>query len=117
MIHAVFQGCAFAILRTYREIAAITGPASKISLTGGGIVFRPWLQMLADLLEQEISFTDIGVEGRGAAIFCAVALGEYRDVPEAAQAMQSKTTSILPKPLDDASRQSFERFEWLSAQS
>ena len=117
MIHAVFQGCAFAVLRTYREIAAITGPASKICLTGGGIVFRPWLQMLADLLEQEISFTDIGVEGRGAAIFCAVALGDYRDIPEAAQAMQSKATSILPRPLDDASRQSFERFEWLSAQT
>lgn len=117
MIHAIFQGCAFAILRTYREIATITGPASKICLTGGGIVFRPWLQMLADLLQQDISLTDIGVEGRGAAIFCAVALGDYRDVSEAARAMRTNGTSLLPRPLDDSSRQSFERFERLSAQT
>ena len=117
LIRGVLQGCAFAVYRTYREISGITGEASQIGLTGGGIVFQPWLQMLADLLEKELSFTDIGVEGRGAAIFCAVALGDYQDVYEAAPAMQTASSIVQPQPIDELGRQQLEEFERLSAQT
>jgi len=117
LIRVAFQGCAYAVFRTYREISGITGEASRIGLTGGGIVFQPWLQMLADLVEKEISFTDIGVEGRGAAVFCAVALGDYQDVFEAATAMQTRSTIIQPNAIDRLGRQQLEEFERLSAQT
>lgn len=114
MIRAIFQGSAFAIYRTYRKITELTGEASVISLTGGGIVFKPWLQMLSDVFGKEMKVTDTGVEGRGAAVFCAVALGDYRDVQEAAIAMQPDVHTIEPNPLDDLTRDQLERFTELS---
>jgi ribulose kinase len=61
--------------------------------------------------------TDSGVEGRGAAIFCAVALGDFRDVFEAAPAMQPESTIIQPEQLDELCAEQFETFSRLSSQT
>ena len=105
-----------AICRTHEDISTITGNAEKIGLTGGGIVFTHWLQLLCNLFNQEIIKTDIGVEGRGAAVFCAVALGDYVDVKEAAIAMQPAATVLHPVPLDADCARRLESFRNLSAQ-
>ena len=99
MIAAVFEGCAFAIHRTYQTVTELTGAAETITLTGGGIVFEPWLQLIADVFQKELVLSDGGVEGRGAAIFASVALGEFNDVSEAAIALQPQSVTIQPGPM------------------
>ena len=116
MVRAILQGSAFAIYRTWNEITSITGPAKQVNLTGGGIVFAPWLQLIANLLQQELVITDSGVEGRGAAVFCAVALGDYKDIYEAASAMQPASNIMTPEPLDQLTIDQLGAFSALSAQ-
>jgi len=117
MLLAVFRGCAFSVFRTYQALSGIAGDAERIGLTGGGIVFTSWLQLLSNLFQKEMILTDSGVEGRGAAIFCAVALGDFRDVFEAAPAMQPESTTIQPETLDELCAEQFEIFSRLSSQT
>ena len=114
MLQSVFEGTAIAVSRTFDAVMEQAGTPTRIALTGGGIVFSSWTQMLADLLQQPLVETDHGVEGRGAAAFCAVATGHYSDVDEATTAMQPVSRLIEPGEKRDKWQPLIERFNALS---
>ena len=99
LYRAVLEGTAFAIGAVYRQLSGWCGAARTMRVTGGGVASELWLQMLAAVLEMPLEVTDSAVEGRGAAIFAAVALGRHRDYDTAADAMVHVTRRVLP---DDA---------------
>jgi ribulose kinase len=56
------------------------------------------MQVIADTLQRPLGVTDAASEGRGAAMFLAVALGFYKDINEAAEVMVKQNYLIEPEP-------------------
>ena len=84
---AVLEGVSFAIADIVEQVVGWCGPPTRIRLTGGGASSTLWPQILADILGTPLECSDEAVEGRGAAIFLAVALGLQPDYDTAADAM------------------------------
>lgn len=115
LLRAVFEGTAVAVMRSYRQLAQDLGDATAITLTGGGIVFTAWLGLLADLLESPLRITDSSCEGRGAAIFCGMAIGEFKDLHDAVSAMQQPAVTMEPSTSWDSYQPLVIRFERLNS--
>lgn len=98
MFRSVLEGSGFALCRVFNQVVDWLGEPASIGLTGSGVRGHTWTQIIADTLQRPLSITDASSEGRGAAMFCAVALGLYRDIDEAAQAMIHTTRVIEPDP-------------------
>ncbi|MEX2326556.1 MAG: FGGY-family carbohydrate kinase, partial [Pseudomonadales bacterium] len=71
-------------------------PPDRIGITGSGMKSDVWTSMLADVLDRPLELTDAASEGRGAAIFCATALGRYPTLEDAI--MQMVKVSRIVKP-------------------
>ena len=64
---------------------------------GGGSKSELWLQIKADVLQTPVqTLTCKEVGALGCAILCAVALGEYADITEAARAMSEVKSVFMP---------------------
>ena len=87
MVRALFEGVGFAVADIVDQVATWCGPPGRIRLTGGGAASPLWRQILAGILDHAVEASDDAVEGRGAAIFLAVALGLHADYATAAAAM------------------------------
>ena len=98
MVRAVFEGVGFAVADIVDQVASWCGPAHRIRLTGGGASSPLWREILADILDHAVEASDDAVEGRGAAIFLAVALGLHVDYATAAAAMVPEGQRIEPGP-------------------
>lgn len=96
LYRAVLEGAAFAIADIVDQVAAWCGPPARVRLTGGGAASRLWASILADVLATPVEASDAAVEGRGAAIFLATALGLYPDHHAAAAAMVPPPRRIEP---------------------
>ncbi len=96
LTRAVFEGLAISIARVHRHLTQTLGVSGEVCLTGGGIVFGEFVQMIADLLQQPLQLQDTSCEGRGAAIFGAVAIGVYASCEEASANMITTGTTIAP---------------------
>ena len=88
---AVLEGVSFAIADIVDQVVGWCGPPTRVRLTGGGATSTLWPHILAAVLDTPLECSDEAVEGRGAAIFLAVALGVQADYDAAADAM-------LPSP-------------------
>lgn len=109
MYRAVMEGASFALTRIFEQIVAQVGQPRSVGLTGGGANSRVWTQMLTDLLGQTLDLTDGASEGRGAALFCSVAMGSHGTLEDAAADMiRSRQVS----PGDDASTWPEVRRRW-----
>ena len=84
---AVLEGVGFAIADIVDQIAGWCGPPTRVRLTGGGAASPLWPHILAAILDTPLEGSDEAVEGRGAAIFLAVALGLQPNYDAAADAM------------------------------
>jgi xylulokinase len=115
LYRAVLEGTAFAIGAVYEQLAAWCGPARVIRVTGGGAASGLWLEVLAAVLKTPLEATDTAVEGRGAAIFAAVALGMYSDYDAAADAMVRVTRHITPDDSVVAQYEAVHR-DWLEVE-
>lgn len=98
MVRALFEGVGFAVADIVDQVASWCGPPDRIRLTGGGAASPPWRQILADILDHALEASDDAVEGRGAAIFLAVALGLHADYLKAAAAMVPPAQRVEPGP-------------------
>ena len=98
MVRALFEGVGFAVADIVDQVASWCGPPDRIRLTGGGAASPPWRQILADILDHALEASDDAVEGRGAAIFLAVALGLHADYAKAAAAMLPPAQRVEPGP-------------------
>lgn len=98
MFRALFEGVAFAVADIVDEVATWCGAPKRIRLTGGGAASPVWRQILADILDHALEASDDAVEGRGAAIFLAVALGMHADYASAVAAMVPPGQRVEPSP-------------------
>lgn len=95
---ALLEGTSFALREVYDQLIDWTGEPGYIGVTGSGARSRLWVQILASVLEKPLTITDGASEGRGAAIFCAAALGAYPSSRDAAANMVHPTAVIEPVP-------------------
>ena len=98
MYRAVLEGGAFAIRGIFEQVRGWCGTPSRVRFTGSGALSAVWRQIIVDALRWPVEVTDRAAEGRGAAIFLAVALGYHRDVASAEEAMVHVQTTVEPDP-------------------
>jgi gluconokinase len=98
MFRAVIEGSSFALCRIVNQVIDWVGEPRSIGLTGSGVRGLTWTQVIADTLQRPLGVTDAASEGRGAAMFLAVALGFYKDINEAAEVMVKQNYLIEPEP-------------------
>lgn len=72
---AVLEGVLFNLLQCYRELVALNGKPRLIRVSGGVCKSRLWLQMLADMWEEDIAVADVSQ----ASLLGAAAVGMYVD--------------------------------------
>ena len=98
LYRAVLEGAAFAVADIFDQVTGWCGPPTLLRATGGGAESRLWMDMLASILDTPIELSGPGVEGRGAAVCLAVALGRYPDLRAAADAMIRVERVAEPQP-------------------
>ncbi len=96
LYQAVLEGASFAIAESFHEVTGWLGSPDAISVTGSGANSLTWVQLIADLLDLPIDVTDAATEGRGAAIFGALALYDYKSLSDAASGMITVTRTVEP---------------------
>jgi xylulokinase len=84
---AVLEGVAFAVRDIFEQIRGWCGPPHVVRLTGSGATSAVWCDILAQCVGESLEASDGAAEGRGAAVFAAVALGDHKDFDAAASAM------------------------------
>lgn len=97
LYRAVLEGTAFAIRGVFDQVAGWCGEPTVVRLTGGGARSGVWCQILADVLNRPLEASDEAVEGRGAAVFAAVALRYHAHHDVAAGAMVVVKRRFLPQ--------------------
>ena len=98
LYRAVLEGAACAVRSLFAQIEGWCGEPQLLRLTGSGATSRVWAGMLANLLDRPLEVSDNAVEGRGAAMTAAVALGWYTDMDIAGIAMAQVRRTIRPDP-------------------
>ena len=96
MYKAVIEGASCAVATNFQHLTQHCEPVTRIGVTGSGVNSRYWLQLLADLTGNTLEITDASSEGRGAAVFFAVATGLYPDVPTAIDQMVKPSHIVEP---------------------
>ena len=106
---ALIEGLAFALRSGKERIERKTKtPISCIRLSGGGAQSDQVAQIVADILNLPVErFDDCEASGRGAAMVGAAAVGWYKSITAAGEAMVGETYRIAPDP------QAAERYEAL----
>jgi sugar (pentulose or hexulose) kinase len=94
---AVMEGASFAIAESFKQVIGWTGPPQFVGVTGSGADSLVWVQMLANILQVDLSLTDASSEGRGAAVFAAMALKEYSGLEEAIEQMVHVSRIVSPE--------------------
>ena len=98
LYRTVLEGGAFAIADIFDQVSGWCGQPTLIRATGGGAESRLWMDILASVIDAPIELSGPGVEGRGAAICLAVALGQAPDLGSAVQTMIRPEHTALPDP-------------------
>lgn len=98
MYRAVLEGATFALAAVFDQVLGWAGEPVRIGVTGSGVASNTWMQLLTDLIARPLEVTDGASEGRGAALFCALALGRYSSIGEAINGMVHTRHTYLPNP-------------------
>jgi xylulokinase len=98
MTVAVMEGVAFA-LRDCLEIARLSGlDVTKATICGGGAKSELWKEIIANVLNVQISTTKTEQgPAYGAAILAMVGAGQFESVSSATKALVEYTQTIKPK--------------------
>lgn len=96
MFRAVLEGSGFALCRIFNQVINWVGEPVSIGVTGSGVLSRTLTQIIADVLQRPLSITDASSEGRGAAMFCTVALGIHENINDAAGTMIIENDKVEP---------------------
>lgn len=107
---AVLEGVSFAIADILDQIEGWCGTPARIRLTGGGAQSGIWPQILANILGNPLELAE-AAEGRGAAIFLAMALGLHGHYDAAADAMVRNLRRVQVQS-DSAHRYTEIRHHW-----
>ncbi len=96
MYRAILEGGAFAIRAIFEQVRGWCGDPTVVRFTGGGATSALWRRIIVDVLRWPVEATGEAVEGRGAAIYLAVALGYHPDVDAAAGTMVRVVERLTP---------------------
>jgi xylulokinase len=96
LYRAVLEGASFAVRGIFDQVVGWCGLPARIRVTGGGADSTLWVSILANVLNQPIELTGEGVEGRGAVMCLAVALGLHSDLHQARDAMVRLEETVQP---------------------
>lgn len=100
LTRAVLEGVAYGLRDGFElMLAAGTRPVSHIRASGGGLASPVWRQILADVLDAEITIPST-TEGAayGAAVLAAVGAGWFATVDDACARLVSATPVAAPGP-------------------
>jgi len=97
-IRSVMEGVTFGLKDSMALIQALDVEIKEIRAIGGGAKSPVWQQILADTFEAEVKLLRIE-EGPalGAALIAGVAVGCYRDFPQAADAVVKVAQGAVPR--------------------
>lgn len=105
------EGSSFAFADIFEQVRRRAGEPAFIGVTGSGTASRVWTGLLADLVQHPLELTDMASEGRGAAVFCAVAIGEYPTLEAAVANMVHPGRTVHPTGTDlSTARQQWQAF-------
>lgn len=100
LTRALLEGVAFGLKDNLRLMQQVgLGPIEQVRLSGGGARSPLWRQILADVLEVELTTVNT-TEGAayGAALLAAVGMGRYGSVRAACDAVLRLTGRVRPGP-------------------
>ena len=100
ILRGVYEGIAFSHRHHFDKLLATRNtPVREIRLAGGVAKSSEWTQIFADVMRHPVETVDVNETGAlGCAMAAAVAVGEYKDFKEAAQAMIKTKSRAEPKP-------------------
>lgn len=99
MLRSVYEGIVFCHkMHIDKLLASRSTPPKAIRLAGGAAHSRVWTQIFADVLQMPIEFVEIDETGAfGCALAVSVAVGDYKDLHEAAEKMCAVSGTVLPR--------------------
>jgi xylulokinase len=96
MALAVLEGVAFSFADGHRALTAANSPIDDITLIGGGARSERWRQIIADVLNSEMTFRDGGEVGPGLGAARLAHLSEFQTLSDAE--FNKKVAQICPPP-------------------
>ena len=99
MLRAVYEGIVYSHRwHLDRLMNTRDGSDAVIRLAGGVAKSKAWTQMFADVMNLPVETVDVGETGAlGCAIAVATAVGDYKDVTDAARHMCRINEAVLPR--------------------
>ncbi|MBO4808179.1 MAG: carbohydrate kinase [Lachnospiraceae bacterium] len=99
MLRAVYEGIVYSHRwHLDRLMNTRDGSEAVIRLAGGVAKSKAWTQMFADVMNLPVETVDVGETGAlGCAIAVATAVGDYKDVTDAARHMCRINEAVLPR--------------------
>jgi xylulokinase len=92
----ILEGVSFAIRDIVGALSEFDLQAQAIRLTGGGAQSEVWRQIISDVLDLPVQYTDVDAT-LGAAINASVGIGIYRAFHEAVESMCRTQTVTVPR--------------------
>jgi L-xylulokinase len=97
LLHAVFEGVAFAHMAHIERLKSAGVGLGEITISGGGARSPVWPQMLADIIGETVLVSAQPEAGAlGAAIAAAVGSGHFAGLDEAAAQMVAAPRRVMP---------------------
>jgi L-xylulokinase len=97
MIRAIYEGVAFTHKSHIEKLLKVRSRPEMIRFAGGAVHSDVWMRIFADILEIPIEVDNVGeLTALGVAMTAGVAVGIYRDYPQAMSALEKKTHLITP---------------------
>ena len=97
LTRAVLEGVAFSLRDVLQELERHISKIDRLSITGGGARSRLWRQIVADVLDRTLGYSQAD-SCLGAAMLAAAAVGEYADAGQAARGMLRTPEETRPQP-------------------
>lgn len=108
LAHSVMRGVCFAHRRHIDALRSNELPLHRATLAGGASASTTWTQLFADALELPVTRSAVAEPGAlGAAMIAGVAIGLWRDLGEAQEAMVPIGQSFAPRVDRSAQFQAF----------
>ncbi len=98
LYRACMEGVAYEMRINYEALAGSGIRFRKLNATGGGAKSKVWMQMKADILNLPITAMKVSDAGTvGSAMLTGVAIGQFRDLQDAAEHMVHEAETYYPR--------------------
>ncbi len=103
LVKALLEGTCFEIDLNVRALEDAGVPIDRLRATGGGSRSDAWLQLKADITGKPVVRLNVSESGcQGGAMLGGVALGVWRDLAEATEALVREGEAFEPRPAQQA---------------